>query len=106
MAAVVATAGCQGGKVTCSSVGNAGDTATWADCSDGNERQIKCDPPTGQGDEMRHACTCIEGGVVGKKFEMADLTTLRRLIPPTPEKTIQASYDVVNKQCGWNLRPK
>ncbi len=99
-------AGCKGGKVTCSARSSAGETVSWRDFSDGKERQVKCEPPKGKGDKMRYACTCVEGGVVGKSFEMVDVATLRSLARPTPDKKIEASYDVINKQCGWAIGPK
>ena len=100
----VAFSGCGKGKVTCTSLTSAGVNMSWGQCSDGKDRSLDCAGPAGTGDQLRYECTCLESGVEGKKFRSADPLKLR-FMRGTPESELGASYDTVNKECGWNLGP-
>lgn len=97
-ATVLAVCGCQGDEECKSWAGYSGNSS-WGQCGDKRDREVKCDvlpkpgeqpPPPG----TPVPCTCVLGGVVGKKFEMTDPIQLGQK---------ESALRTANEQCGWKL---
>jgi hypothetical protein len=98
-------AGCGSGKVTCRNKGIGGTTSTWSSCSDSKDRMLACavKPGLAPGGTVAHTCTCMEAGIKGKQFEVADMSKFNLFGGTAASR--EAAYEILNQKCGWNLAP-